>query len=135
MNSLNNSVRLLGNVGMDPQVITFESGNKLAKFSMATNERRKDAEGQYQDITTWHNLVIWGKGADIIQTYIKKGDKLAIEGKITYNKYEDKEGVQRTSTEIVVNDFTMLGGKTESSKPNQTANAKTNVKKKADLPF
>ena len=128
MNSLNNSVRLLGNVGMDPEVITFESGNKLAKFSMATNERRKDPEGEYKDVTTWHNLIIWGKGADIIQTYIKKGAKMAIEGKLTYNKYEDKQGVQRSSTEIVVNDFTMLGGKNESKETNKT-------KKKADLPF
>ena len=140
MNSLNNSVRLLGNVGMDPQVITFESGNKLAKFSMATNERRKNADGQYQDITTWHNLVIWGKGADIIQTYIKKGDKLAIEGKLTYNKYEDKEGAQRTSTEIVVNDFTMLGGKTENGSHGNSGSKSGNAnkpiaKKKADLPF
>lgn len=129
MNSLNNSVRLLGNVGTDPQVITFDNGNKLAKFSLATSERKKAQDGTYQDQTTWHNLVIWGKGADIIETYIKKGSKMAIEGKLSYNKYEDKEGVQRTSTEIIVNDFTMLGNKSENSMENNPS------KKKADLPF
>ncbi|MDB4347215.1 single-stranded DNA-binding protein [Bacteroidia bacterium] len=130
MNSLNNSVRLLGNVGMDPEVITFDSGKKLAKFSLATNERKKNPEGGYQNVTTWHNLIIWGKGADIIQTYIKKGAKLAVEGKLTYNKYEDKQGNQRTSTEILVNDFSMLGGRNETE---VIETAKT--KKKADLPF
>lgn len=129
MNSLNNSVRLLGNVGMDPQVISFDNGNKLAKFSLATSEKRKGQDGNYQEFTTWHNLVIWGKGADIIQTYIKKGAKMAIEGRLSYNKYEDKDGVQRTSTEIIVNDFTMLGGKSEAKMENNPA------KKKADLPF
>jgi len=134
MNSLNNSVRLLGNVGMDPEVITFDSGNKLAKFSLATNEKRKNPEGGYQDLTTWHNLVIWGKGADIIQTYIKKGAKLAIEGKLSYNKYEDKQGIARTSTEILVNDFQMLGGKNEND-AQPISKSKSNSKKKADLPF
>ena len=114
---------------MDPQVITFDNGNKLAKFSLATSERRKGADGQYQDITTWHNLVIWGKGADIIQTYIKKGAKLAIEGKLNYNQYEDKNGEKRTATEIIINDFTMLGNKNENKMEHNPS------KKKADLPF
>jgi single-strand DNA-binding protein len=132
MKTLNNSVRLLGNVGMDPEVISFESGNKLAKFSLATNERRKSKEKDgYENITTWHNLVIWGKGADIIETYIKKGAQLAVEGKLTYNKYTDKDGNSRVATEILVNDFTMLGGKSEST----SVKPKATKKDKSPLPF
>ena len=135
MKTLNNSVRLLGNVGMDPQVITFESGNKLAKFSLATNERKRKADGEgYENETTWHNLIIWGKGADIIQTYIKKGAQLAIEGKITYNKYTDKQGNSRVATEILVNDFTMLGSKESSLNASQKKTTSPK-KEKAPLPF
>lgn len=135
MKTLNNSVRLLGNVGMDPEVITFESGNKLAKFSLATNEKRKNKEtGEYEVETQWHHLIIWGKGADIIQTYIKKGAQMAIEGKLTYNQYTDKEGNSKVSTEIVVNDFSMLGGKNEAS-PKIQSNGKSGKKEKSPLPF
>ncbi len=132
MNALTNSVRLLGNVGMDPQVLTFDNGNKLAKFSLATTEKKRNPEGSYEDHTTWHNLAIWGKGADIIETYIHKGDKMAIEGRINYRQYEDKNGNKRYATEIVVNDFTMLGGPNE-KKPAKKTRSKT--KEKADLPF
>ena len=135
MKTLNNSVRLLGNVGMDPEVISFESGNKLAKFSLATNEKRKNKEtGEYEVETQWHRLIIWGKGADIIQTYIKKGAQMAIEGKLTYNQYTDKDGNSKVSTEIVVNDFSMLGGKNESS-TNAKSTTRSSKNKKAPLPF
>ena len=135
MKTLNNSVRLLGNVGMDPEVISFESGNKLAKFSLATNEKRKNKEtGEYEVETQWHRLIIWGKGADIIQTYIKKGAQMAIEGKLTYNQYTDKDGISKVSTEIVVNDFSMLGGKNESS-TNAKSTTRSSKNKKAPLPF
>ena len=133
MNSLNNSVRLLGNVGMDPQVITFDNGNKLAKFSLATSERRKDPNhaGQFIDDTQWHQLIIWGKGADIIQTYIKKGAKLAVDGKITYRQYIDKNESKRTVAEITVNNFSMLGPHKEKQIVPKAKTQKT----KAKLPF
>ena len=133
MNALNNSVRLLGNVGMDPQVITFDNGNKLAKFSLATSDRKKDPNhpGQFIDDTQWHQLIIWGKGADIIETYVKKGAKLAVDGKITYRHYIDKNENKRFVTEITVANFSMLGPIKEKS---IAPTAKTR-KKKADLPF
>ena len=130
MYSINNSVRLLGNVGMEPQVLTFDNGNKVAKISLATSEKRKNATGEVQELTTWHNLVVWGKGADVLQTYLKKGDKIAIEGKLTNREYEDKTGNKRYVTEVVVNDFTLLGGNKAASKEKSTSR-----KKEADLPF
>jgi len=135
MYSLNNSVRLTGNVGMNPEILTFDNGNQVAKVSLATSERRKDANGDFQELTTWHNLVIWGKRADVIQKYIQKGDKLSVEGRLSNREYTDKDGNKRYFTEIVVNDFNMLGGNKPANADvveNKTKQAK---KEKADLPF
>jgi len=133
MYSINNSVRLLGNVGMEPEILTFDNGNKVAKISLATSEKRKDAQGKFTEITTWHRLVIWGKGAEIMQTYLHKGDKIAVEGRLTNREYEDKAGVKKNIAEIVVNDFTMLGGSKSTQVEESTS--KTTKKKEADLPF
>ncbi|QTD36421.1 single-stranded DNA-binding protein [Polaribacter batillariae] len=111
MNSLRNKVQLIGNLGNDPEIITLESGKKLAKFSLATNESYKDASGQKVDNVQWHNLVAWNKTADIIEKYITKGKEVAIEGKLTSRSYETKEGEKRYITEVVVNELLMLGNK------------------------
>ena len=111
MNSLRNKVQLIGNLGNDPEIITLESGKKLAKFSLATNESYKDASGQKVDNVQWHNLVAWNKTADIIEKYVTKGKEVAIEGKLTSRSYEGKEGEKRYITEVVVNELLMLGNK------------------------
>jgi single-strand DNA-binding protein len=111
MNSLRNKVQLIGNLGNDPEIITLESGKKLAKFSLATNESYKDTSGQKVDNVQWHNLVAWNKTADIVEKYVTKGKEIAIEGKLISRSYETKEGEKRYITEIVCNELLMLGGK------------------------
>lgn len=111
MNNLRNSVRLIGNLGMDPEMKDLSTGKKLAKFSLATSETHKDEKGNNVKETSWHNLVIWGKQAEIAEKYLKKGKEIAVEGKLHSRSYTDKEGQKRYFTEVVVNDFVMLGGK------------------------
>ena len=109
MSTLRNKVQLIGNLGNDPEIINLGSGKKLAKFSLATNESYKDADGQKQTKTDWHNLVAWGKTADIIEKFVTKGKEVAIEGKLTNRTYETKEGEKRYVTEVVVSELLMLG--------------------------
>jgi single-strand DNA-binding protein len=109
MNTLRNKVQLIGNLGNDPEIITLESGKKLAKFSLATNESYKNAQGEKVTQTDWHNLIAWNKTADIIEKYVTKGKEIAIEGKLTNRSYETKEGEKRYITEVVVNEILMLG--------------------------
>lgn len=111
MNTLRNKVQLIGNLGNDPEIITLESGKKLAKFSLATNDSYKNAEGEKITQTDWHNLIAWGKTAEIVEKYVTKGKEIAIEGKLTSRSYETKEGEKRYVTEIVVNELLMLGNK------------------------
>ena len=109
MNSIRNKVQLIGNIGNTPEIITLESGKKLAKVSLATNESYKDASGQKIDKVEWHNLVAWGKTSEVIEKYVTKGKEVAIEGKLTSRSYETKEGEKRYITEILVNELLMLG--------------------------
>ena len=111
MSTLRNKVQLIGNLGTQPEVITLESGKKLAKFTMATNDSYKNAKGEKVTDTQWHNIIAWGNTAQIIEQYVNKGEELAIEGKLTSRSYETKEGEKRYITEIVVNEVLMLGGK------------------------
>ena len=108
MNTLRNKVQLIGNLGNDPEIITLDSGKKLAKFSLATNEYYKDANGQKQTKTDWHNLVAWNKTAEIIENYVTKGKEIAIEGKLTNRSWDDKEGNKRYTTEVVVSEVLMF---------------------------
>jgi single-strand DNA-binding protein len=94
---------------MDPKVIEA-NGKKLAKFSLATSDTYKNQNGEKVTETQWHNLIIWGKLADVAGKYLKKGNQIAVEGKLTNREYEDKEGHRKFFTEIVVNDMVMLGG-------------------------
>jgi single-strand DNA-binding protein len=108
MNTLRNKVQLIGNLGNDPEIITLDGGKKLAKFSLATNEYYKDADGQKQTKTDWHNLVAWNKTAEIIENYVTKGKEIAIEGKLTNRSWDDKEGNKRYITEVVVSEVLMF---------------------------
>ena len=111
MNSLRNKVQLIGNLGSNPEVVNLESGKKLVKFSIATNETYKNAQGEKVQDTQWHNIVAWNNTADIAEKYLAKGNEVAVEGKLVNRNYEDKEGIKRYVTEIVVNELVMLGGK------------------------
>ncbi|MEO0901724.1 MAG: single-stranded DNA-binding protein [Bacteroidota bacterium] len=108
MNALKNKVQLIGNLGNDPEVIILENGNKLAKFSMATNESYKNAKGERVTETQWHNVVAWGKTAEIVESYLIKGKEVAVEGKLTSRSYETKEGEKRYITEIQCKELLML---------------------------
>ena len=109
MSTLRNKVQLIGNLGNAPEIITLESGKKLAKFSLATNENYKNAKGEKVTDTQWHNIVAWNKTAEIIEKYLEKGKEVAIEGKLTSRSYETKEGDKRYVTEIVCNELLLLG--------------------------
>jgi single-strand DNA-binding protein len=131
MSRLRNKVTLIGRLGQDPVVRKLESGQSVANFSMATSERYKDKQGETVEKTEWHNIVAWGKLSEIVEKYVKKGDEIAIEGKLTTEKYE-KDGVDRFVTKIVANEMLMLGGKNEG-----TASAPGLATKEGDddLPF
>jgi len=111
MTNLRNSVKLIGHLGKDPEVKTFESGKKVAKFTIATSETFKNQQGEKVHDTQWHNLVIWGKLADVAGQFLKKGSEVAIEGKLIHKVYETSAGEKRFTTEISVNEMLMLGRK------------------------
>jgi single-strand DNA-binding protein len=115
MYALKNKVQLIGNLGNAPEVKTTESGKKLARFSVATNESYRNAKGEKVTETTWHNLVAWGKVADIAEKYLNKGSEIAIEGKLINRSYSDKDGNKKYITEVQVNELLMLGSKAEAS--------------------
>jgi single-strand DNA-binding protein len=109
MSTLRNKVQLIGHVGNDPEIKTFDGGKKLAKLNVATNESYKNDKGEKVEETQWHNLVAWGKTAEIIEKYVVKGKEIAIEGKLTHRSYEDKNGEKRYVTEVVIDELLMLG--------------------------
>jgi single-strand DNA-binding protein len=108
MNTVANRVQLIGNLGQDPETKTLESGKKMAKFTLATDESYKDSDGKKVEVTSWHNIVAWNGLADIAGKYLKKGRQVAIEGRISYRTYEDANKVTRYFTEIVASDLMML---------------------------
>lgn len=109
MSTLKNKVQLIGNVGQEPTITNLESGKKVVHFSLATNEHYKDAKGEKQTNTNWHNVVAWGKTAEIIEKYVTKGKEIAIDGKLTTRSYEDNEGIKRYVTEVLVSEVLLLG--------------------------
>jgi single-strand DNA-binding protein len=111
MKSVRNSVQLIGRLGKDPEVKNFESGKKMVSFSIATSDTYKNAKGEKVEDTQWHNIVIWGKLAEVAGKYLKKGEEVALEGKLVHRMYETDKGEKRYVTEINVNDMAMLGGK------------------------
>ena len=111
MNTLRNKVQLIGNLGQNPEVKELNGGKKVAKFSLATNETYRNKAGEKVTDTQWHNLTVWGKTADIVEKYLKKGSEVAVEGKLLNRNYTDKEGVKRYVTEVQVSELVLLGGK------------------------
>ena len=109
MSTLRNKVQLIGHVGNDPEIKTFDGGKKLAKLNVATNESYKNDKGEKVEETQWHSLIAWGKTADIIEKYVVKGKEIAIEGKLTLRSYEDKNGEKRYITEVVIDELMLLG--------------------------
>ncbi len=108
MSTIRNSVTLIGHLGRDPEVKTFETGRTLARFSLATNEVYRNDQGEAITETQWHNCIAWGKTAERMQEYLKKGKEVVLKGKLTYSNYEDKNGVKRINPEIVVEEFLMV---------------------------
>ena len=113
MISLKNKVQLIGHLGMDPEIKTLESGTKLAKFSIATNESYKNAKGEKVTDTEWHHVIAWNKTADLAEMFLEKGKEVAIEGKLTTRSWDDDNGNKRYMTEVVCNEILFLGNKAQ----------------------
>jgi len=110
-----NKVILVGNLGKDPEVKYTPQGTPVAKLTLATNERYKDKDGQWQDRTEWHNVVLWQRLAEIAGEYLKKGGKVYIEGRLQTRSWEDKQTNQKKyMTEVVASDLVLLGGRGDS---------------------
>lgn len=109
MYALKNKVQLIGNLGGKPEIRTTETGKKLARFSLATDESYRNAKGDKVKETQWHNVIAWGKVADIAEKYLDKGSEIALEGKLIHHSYNDKEGNKKYITEVQVNEVLMLG--------------------------
>ncbi len=114
MYALRNRVQLIGNLGNAPEVKQTETGKKLARFSVATNESYKNTSGEKVTDTQWHNLVAWGKVADVAEKFLEKGTEVVIEGKLVNRNYTDKEGIKKYVTEIHVNELLLVGSKASS---------------------
>jgi single-strand DNA-binding protein len=127
MSNLRNKVQLIGRLGQAPEVKHLDSGKTVANFNLATNDNYKNAKGELIENTEWHNLVAWGKTAEIIEKYVQKGSEIAIEGKLTNRSWEDKDGNKRYTTEVLVNELLLLGDK--------KTNEKKGSKSDDDLPF
>ena len=111
MNNLRNRVQLIGNLGKNPEIKTLESGIKLAKFSIATNETYKNAKGDKVTDTEWHNIIAWNKTAELAEMFLEKGKEVAIEGKLTTRSWDDENGNKKYITEVVCNEILFLGNK------------------------
>lgn len=109
MYALKNKVQLIGNLGNNPEIKTLDSGKKMAKFSVATNETYRNAKGEKVVETQWHNLIAWGKVAEIAEKYLHKGSEVALEGKLINRSYNDKDGNKKYITEVQVNELLLLG--------------------------
>ncbi|MBW6474476.1 MAG: single-stranded DNA-binding protein [Anaerolineaceae bacterium] len=114
-----NKIMLVGHLGQDPEKHTTPSGVSVTTFSLATNERFKDRDGQQQEKTEWHNIVAWNKLADICAEYLHKGSQVYIEGKIQTRKWQDQSGQDRYTTEIIAGQLQMLGGKPDRGQPSK----------------
>ena len=108
MNTLRNRVQLIGNLGNDPEVKKLDGGKTVAKFALATSETYKNGEGEKITDTQWHNIVAWGNLATISQKFLKKGNEIAVEGRLTHRSYDDKNGNKKYFTEVVMNELLML---------------------------
>ena len=129
-----NKVILIGNLGRDPELRYLPNGDPVAKFTLATNYRFKDREGQWQDKTDWHNIVVFRRQAEVCNEYLKKGSPIYVEGRIQTRSWEDKDGNKKYMTEIIAQSVNMLGrkGEPEEEVPEEVTETKTEDE---DLPF
>lgn len=109
MYALRNKVQLIGNLGADPEIKTLESGTKMARFNMATNEAYRNSKGEKVTDTQWHQVVAWGKSAELAERFLFKGTEVAIEGKLVNRVYSTKEGEKKYITEVQLNELLLLG--------------------------
>ncbi len=108
MNSLRNKVQLIGRLGQDPEIITFNDGGKIARFNLATDDSYKDKQGNKVERTHWHSIVVKNGLVKVVENFITKGKEIAIEGKLTNRSWDDSDGKKHYSTEVVVNELLML---------------------------
>ena len=113
MNQLTNKVQLIGNLGKDPEIKNLTNGRLKASFSVATSESYKNADGEKVDDTQWHNVIAWGKTAEIAENYLQKGSKIALEGRLVHRTYDTKDGEKKYITEVVASRVMMLDPKKE----------------------
>jgi len=111
-----NKIMLIGNLGKDPEIRVTASGQTVANFSLATKEQFKNKSGEREERTEWHNIVVWGKLAEIARDYLHKGKQVYIEGRLQTRKWQDKNGQDRYTTEVVAELMQMLGNKGDGSK-------------------
>lgn len=111
MNQIRNQVMLIGYLGNDPELKDYENGRKMARVSLATNEVYKNQEGEKVVTTQWHNLVGWGKTAEMMDQLFSKGREVAVQGKLNYRSYEDEDGVKKQITEVVIHEFVLVGAR------------------------
>ena len=108
MNTLRNKVQLIGHLGNAPEVKTIDNGNTLAKMRLATNETYKNAKGEKVTDTQWHDIVAWGKTAEVAGKYLNKGSEVMVEGRLSNREYTGKDGIKRYATEVVVTELLMM---------------------------
>jgi len=133
-----NKVILVGNLGKDPEVQTFDNGIKKATFSLATTEKFKNKEGILTEETEWHKVVVWRKLAETAESYLHKGSLLFVEGRLRTHSWDDKEGNKRYTTEVIADNFTMLGSRKDqgsSGEPAASPEQEAPDSPMDDLPF
>lgn len=109
--NMRNRVQLIGRPGADPELKKLDNGNSVVNFSLATNESYSNSKGEKVDNTQWHNLVAWGKLAELVSKYVKKGKEVAVEGRMVTKKYEDIKGETKYISEVILSDLLLLGNK------------------------
>ena len=130
-----NKVILIGNLGKDPELRYTPNSKAVATFSLATTEKWKDKDGQAQEKTEWHNIVAWGKQAEICKEYLKKGSSIYVEGRLQHRSYDDKDGNKKYITEIVARSVQMLGRKGEAKEEPVSQDLESSAADEEDLPF
>ncbi|MEM9325363.1 MAG: single-stranded DNA-binding protein [Bacteroidota bacterium] len=113
MNALKNNVQLIGRLGNDPEIKTFDSGKRVATFSLATNDVYYNNKGEKIEDTQWHNIVVWGKKSEVVENYLHRGSEVALQGKLINRSYENKEGEKRYVTEVVLSEMMMMDKKAQ----------------------
>ncbi len=134
-----NKAMLIGNLGQDPDVRYTNNNTAVANMSVATNERYKDSNGEWQERTEWHRVVAWGRLAETCQNYLKKGSKIYVEGPIQYSEWEDREGVKRYKTEIKMQNMIMLDSRESSGQQSRSNSSQSvvadSIEDSDELPF